>query len=223
RTDQRSREPALLLLRRGFCCRTLFGSLSLLLCRWLCSLRFSFRLGSSFLLRLHFFFRKLGSGEFLAVKGNLGYPHRGKRLPMSGKFLVLLLFLVVENQNFLGSAFVQDFSRDQRALCPRNLSVARRYRQHITKFDLAVLFTALGFQANHIPGCYPILLSTGANDRVHSLISMRPHRGTGLSSNFPQRTSDLSLTIFMLAVSAPSLRQRWPQNWTSTGKLNHFK
>src|SRR5207244_10181091 len=151
------------------------------------------------------------------------YPHRGKRLPMSSNLFVLFLFLVVKNQDLRGSAFVQDFSGDQRALCPRNLSVACRHRQHITKFDFAVLFTALGFQANHIPGCYPILLSTGANDRVHSLISMRPHRGTGLSSNFPQRTSDLySLAIFMLAVSAPSLRQRLPQNRTSTGKLNHF-
>src|SRR5437588_17860 len=136
---------ALLLLRSGLFCRALFGSRSLLLCRWFRSLRFSFRLGSSFLLRLHFLFRKLGSGEFLAVKGNLGYPHRGKRLPMSSNLFVLLLFLVVKNQDLLGSAFVQDFSRDQRALCPRNLSVACRYRQHIAKFDLAVLFTALGF------------------------------------------------------------------------------
>src|SRR6266566_7063461 len=183
---------ALLLLRSALFCRALFGSRSLLLCRRFRSLRFSFRLGS-FLLRLHFFFWELGSGEFLAVKRNLSYSHRGKRLPMSSNLFVLFLFLVVKNQDLLGSAFVQDFSRDQRALCPRNLSVARRYRQHITKFDLAVLFTALGFQANHIPGCYPILLSTGANDRVHSLASMRPHRGAGLSSNFPQRTSDLFL------------------------------
>src|SRR6266567_3960473 len=210
---------ALLLLRSALFCCALLGSGCFLLFRGFCHLRFSFRLSSSFLFRLHFFFRKLGSGEFLTVKSDLGYPHRGKRLPMSRNLLVLLLFLVVKNQDLLGSAFVQDFSRDQRALCPRNLSVARRHSQHITKFDLAVLFTALGFQANHIPGCDPILLSTGANDRVHSLISMRPHRGTGLSSNFPQRTSHLSLAIFMLAVSAPSLRQRLPQNRTSTGKL----
>src|SRR5207302_11228093 len=102
---------ALLLLRSGLFGRALFGS-SLLLCRWFRSLRFSFRLGSSFLLRLHFFFRKLGSGEFLTVKSDLGYPHRGKRLPVSRNLLVLLLFLVVKNQDLLGSAFVQDFSRD---------------------------------------------------------------------------------------------------------------
>src|SRR6267154_610683 len=134
---------ALLLLRSALFCRALFGSRSLLLCRWFRSLRFSFRLGSSFLLRLHFFFRKLGSGEFLTVKSDLGYPHRGKRLPVSGNLLVLLLFLVMENQDFLGSAFGEDFPGYQRALCPRNLSVARRHSQHITKFDFAILFAAL--------------------------------------------------------------------------------
>src|SRR6267154_2297088 len=87
----------LLLFRAALFCSTLFRSRSFLLRRRLRGLGFSDWLrGCFFLPRLGFLLRKLGSGELLSVKSNLGYANGAERLTVSCELLVLLFLLVVE-------------------------------------------------------------------------------------------------------------------------------
>src|SRR5713101_6277982 len=92
---------------------------------------------------------------------------------MSGDLLVLLLALVVEDQNFLAAALVEDFAGHHRSrLWTRNLPLAGRHCQHVRELDLAVCPPSLGFQANHVSGRHSVLLSTSADDRVHTPASV---------------------------------------------------
>src|SRR5579859_7522892 len=101
---------------------------------------------------------------------------------MSLQFFVLLLFLVVEDQDLLGSALTQNFASHKRARTRlRNLAVAARYREHIVELDLAVI-RALRFNAQYVPGRHPILFATGANDRVHNNASMFQGQADTLST-----------------------------------------
>src|SRR5262249_35877742 len=104
---------------------------------------------------------------------------------MSPQLLVLLLALVVKDEYLLPATFAKNFAGHQSVLRSRNLAAAAGNSQHVAKLHSTVL-SALRFQAKHISGRNPILLSTCANDRVHSFASM-PRRGAGLCSNFPQR------------------------------------
>src|SRR5258705_6502006 len=79
-----------------FLCRT-FGRLGL---RFGCVFYFD-RLG---LLWFRFFFREVGSGEFLPAVGDLGNADRRISLAMSAQLLVLLFAFVMEDQNLRGAA-----------------------------------------------------------------------------------------------------------------------
>src|SRR5438445_4103757 len=125
------------------------------------------------LLGLRYFLFQRGGGEGLAVKRNLGDTHRGERLTMSPQALVLLLALVMENQNFLVSAFFHHLADHARfRLRPGDLTLAAGYGQHVAKFDGTVRSSARFFYSNHIAGRHPVLLATGADDRVHTYASI---------------------------------------------------
>src|SRR5437763_14370123 len=166
-----SRDLLLLLLTStALLCHALFRSRRLLLRSRFRRLRLSLRFGGRcFFLWLHFFSRQLGRGKLLSVIGDLRNSHGGKWLPVSGNFFVLFLALVMEDQDFLGST-VADYLTGHKGtrFWTRNLSGAGRNREHVAELYFAILIASLGFQANHISGRHPILLSTGADDRVHS-------------------------------------------------------
>ena len=95
---------------------SLLGS-GLLLGRTLLRLGFCFRrfvFGRLHLLRLGFLLRQLGSLEALTAERDLGDADGGVRLTVSAQFLVLLLALVVEDQDFCAAAFFDDFADDAR-------------------------------------------------------------------------------------------------------------
>src|SRR5580704_779058 len=127
------------------------------------------------LLHLGFLFRKLRRLETLPIECNLGDAHRGERLSMSTQLLVLFLALVMEDENFLGASLLDDLAAHVRAgLRQANLTIAAGNRQHIAELDFAVCI-GLGLQANHISGRHSVLLSTGADDRVHTYASIKTH------------------------------------------------
>src|SRR6266699_2585922 len=102
---------------------------------------------------------------------------------MSGDLLVLLLALVVEDQNFLAAALIEDFAGHQRSrLWTRNLPLAGRHCQHVRELDLAVRPSCLGLQADYISGRHSVLLSTSADDRVHTPASVVVSRPAHLSA-----------------------------------------
>ena len=103
---------------------------------------FGLRLGASAastFFSLGFFLGQLGRRELLPVKRDLGDAHGGESLPMSAQLLVLLLALVVEDQNLRAATLLHDFAGHERIRTGlANLPAARRNRQHVVEFDLAV-------------------------------------------------------------------------------------
>src|SRR5216683_8074930 len=92
---------------------------------------------------------------------------------MSRNLLVLFFALVVKDQNFLAAALVEDFAGHQGSrLWTRNLPLAGRHCQHVLELDLAVRPSYLGLQADYISGRHSVLLSTSADDRVHTPASV---------------------------------------------------
>src|SRR5581483_6636097 len=129
------------------------------------------------LFRLGFSLGKLRSGEALSVERDLGNPHCGERLPVAAQLLVLLLALVVEHEDLIATSLLDNFAyhasfRLRLADLPR----FTRHRQHIAKLHLLVAAVALALDFDHIAGRYPVLLSTRANDGVHTRASVRSIR-----------------------------------------------
>src|SRR5450432_3067546 len=205
RTASAVRNLLLLLFRRCLLRHALF--LSSLLRDRLRGLGFSVRFFSSrrVLLHLHRLLWQLRRSERLSVERDLGDPHRRERLAMSGEFLVLLFLLVVEDQDFLGAVVPEDLPGHQRArLRTHNLSRAGRHRQHVAKLNLAVLVARLSLQAKHVPGRHSVLLSTSADDRVHTPASVVvPGGGTQ-----PRRkeTSQILCLLFSPPRLLPAMR-----------------
>src|SRR5262245_11154723 len=139
-------------------------------------LRYLFLRGSLVGLRLYgygllcfgLFLRKLGSLEGLAIEGDFGDAHRAERLAMTAQLLVLLLALVVEDDDFRPAALFQHFAEHTGfGLRASNLALRARNRQNVVELDLAVGAELL--HPNHVAGRHPVLLTTGADDRVHML------------------------------------------------------
>src|SRR5438067_5254591 len=154
-----------LLLLLGLLGRRLFRCL--LLCRGLCC-TFS-RLGFSCLLRLCFFFRQLGSAEGLPVVSNFRYAHGRKRLAVSAQLLVLLLALVVEHQNFIGTALLKDLPANAGSrLRLGDLTIFALDRTYFIESNVSVGAVADFLHPDHVPGSDSILFTTGADHRVHT-------------------------------------------------------
>src|SRR5581483_2757614 len=157
-----------------FLCRCLFR---LLLCRFLrgCALGLRHSRSLGYLPGFRLLPRKLGRAEGLAVEGDLGYPHGCKRLPVPTKFLVLLLALVMEDQNFVVPAFFDHLAADASfRLRLSDLPVAARHGQHVVETYVPVSAVSNLLYPDHIPRRDSILLTTGADHRVHTHSSMKP-------------------------------------------------
>src|ERR1700722_2391294 len=110
------------------------------------------------------------SGKFLSVEGDFGYAHGGIVLTMSAQFFVLLFAFVVKDKDFLLAALFDHIAGHKGSgLWLADLAIAGRKRQHIAKLHLTVAASGLALHPNHIARRHPVLLPTGADDRVHAL------------------------------------------------------
>jgi hypothetical protein len=95
---------------------------------------------------------------------------------MSAQLLVLLLALVVEDEDLIGSAFSHNLAAHS---CFRlwfaDLSVATRERENFIETNFAVGAVADLLHPDHVSGCDSILFTTGADHRVHTHSSLKPH------------------------------------------------
>src|SRR5215471_10069177 len=157
----------LLLLRRFLCSLLLRGGF--LVCLRLClGLLFGGRLH---LFRLRFLLRKIGSLKTLPAERDLGDTDRSKRLPMSPKLLVLLLPFVVEDDDLRAAAFAQDLTDNTRVGLIADLPFFPGDGDH-GELHLPVSAVDL-FHSNHIARRHPVLLPTGADNRVHTSASVK--------------------------------------------------
>src|SRR5205807_491939 len=158
------------LLPRSFLWRSLLLGMSL------GSLNFDFvlvlfRCG---LLHLRLLLFQLRGLKALPVKSNLRDAHSAEGLPVPAQLLILLLAFVVENQNLRSAAFFHEFADDPRSrLRLRNLSFATRHSQYLGELHLAISARGQLLHSNHIPGRHPVLLSTSADNRVHTFASVK--------------------------------------------------
>src|SRR5580700_7408856 len=135
-------------------------------CRWC----FGLSLSRFHLLRLRFLLGQFRSLEALPAKSDLSNAHRGVRLTVSAQLLVLLLALVVEHQDLRAAALFDNLA--DHAPVPLLAHLAFVEYGDNRKFHQAV---SAGFQflySNYISGRHPVLLSTGADNRVHTSASV---------------------------------------------------
>src|SRR5215469_2518440 len=123
--------------------------------------------------RLRLFPGQFGSGKFLAVEGDLGDTHRGESLAVSAQLLVLLFALVVEHEDLGAAALLDHFAHY--ACFPRlcALPFAAGNGKHIVELHGTFGARALSLDSNYVAGRNPVLLATGADDRVHSSASVK--------------------------------------------------
>src|SRR4051812_7435915 len=161
------------LLRSGFllCLRLRV----VLLCRSFC-----------YLLRLRFFLRQVRSLEALSAESDLRNADGRKCLPVSAKLLVLLFAFVVENQDFCAAAFSYHLANDARVRLVPDLSFFAGNR-HYWKLNLTVGPVQF-LDSNHIAGRHPVLLSTGADNRVHTSASVKCRVKPALNGTSENRT-----------------------------------
>src|SRR5579872_2520825 len=141
-----------LLFRRrllGLCCRLVFFGRCL------------------HLLRLGFFLRQIGSFEALSAKGDLGNAHGREVLPVPAQLLVLLLALVMEDQDLRAAAFFNDLADHARTRSIVDLAFFARNCEH-GKLHQAIGAGARLLHSNYVAGRHPVLLATGADNRVHT-------------------------------------------------------
>src|SRR5579864_4096551 len=124
------------------------------------------------LLRLRFLLGQLGSLEALAVKSDLRDANRRICLAMAAEFLVLLLALVVEYEDLRTPAFLHDFTNYAGVRLQADLAFFAGNRHH-GELHLPVGAGAKFFHSNYISGRHPVLLSTGADDRIHTSASVK--------------------------------------------------
>src|ERR1700756_4916305 len=197
-----------------------------------------FRFLRPHLLRLRFLFGPCGSLETLPVKGDLRDAHRGIGLPVSPEFLVLLFAFVVEDQNLRAAAFFHDLADHARIRLQADFAFFAGNRHH-GELHQSIGAGARFLHSNYIAGRHPVLLSTGADNRVHTYASVKcreiqPVNGTretepsnGTSNETQGAHGRNGLAEFLCLLCFPPRRLsspgRRPQNGSaSTGKLNHF-
>src|SRR5271165_260626 len=144
------------------------------------------------LLHFLFFLRQLRSLERLPVKSDLGDAHCREILPVPAQFLVLLLALVVEDEDFLAPALIDHFARHVRSR-PRHHHAPglSRHRYYVRELHPAVCAAHL-LDPDDISRRYLILLATRADHRVHRTSSKKNHVGTAA----PGRPARHRLALF---------------------------
>jgi hypothetical protein len=86
--------------------------------------------------------------------------------------LVLLLALVMENQNLCAPAFFHDCADHARVRLISDLTFFSGHCDH-GELHLTVRAGADLLYSNYIAGRHPVLLSTGADNRVHTSASVK--------------------------------------------------
>src|ERR1039458_10288852 len=102
-----------------------------------------------------------------AVHVDAGDLHGGEGLTMSIQLLVLFLAFEVEDEHLVAAAVFHDLAGDKSLRRLAQFACGRADGQHFLELD--VVAAALGqlLDLNHVPGCDAILLSPGADHRVH--------------------------------------------------------
>jgi len=130
------------------------------------------------LLYLCFFLWQIRRSELLSVERDLCNAHRGEGLSVAAQLLVLLFALVVEDQDFFGASLAHNLAGDMRVgLGAGDLALLTGNCQHVAEINLSVGSAGQSLHANYIAGRHPVLLASGANNRVHSCASMQFHAG----------------------------------------------
>src|SRR5271167_2761990 len=118
----------------------------------------------------------------LSIHANTGDLHRGVVLPMSLPLLVLLLALVVEHQHLVAAVMLHHFAGYERRRGLGNLARSRTHSQHIVKLHVFAAGLRQLLDLDYVSGCDAILLSPGADHRVHgnllNFILLRKRNGT---------------------------------------------
>src|SRR5438552_3878678 len=92
---------------------------------------------------------------------------------MSAQTFVLLFALVMEDQDLIVAAFLNhlaDYARLR--LRPGDFTLGTRDCQYIAELQLPISASARFFHSNYVTGGHPVLLPTGADDRVHTYASI---------------------------------------------------
>src|SRR5207248_7304220 len=111
--------------------------------------------------------RQVRRGEALPVEADLADAYRRERLAMPAQLLVLLLALVMEDQDLVAPALFHDGADHTRpGFRTANLAFAAADRQHVAKLNHA-FFSRRALDANYVSKRNTILLSAGADHRVH--------------------------------------------------------
>src|SRR5580698_1281271 len=110
--------------------------------------------------------------EALAADEDLVDLDFNEALAMALQLLVLLLALVVEHEDLVATAFADDLGQHLRAAqLLLKLTLFAADSNNVGELERAVFVGAL-LNPDGIAGGYTVLLTTGANDCVHSL---KPH------------------------------------------------
>src|SRR6185437_10338670 len=112
--------------------------------------------------------REIRSFVTLAIKGNLGDPDSGKRLAMSVNLLVLLFALEVEDQDLIGLAAFHHLPTDDCTGSRTNGAFLARDGQNVIEFNHIAISGGQLLNFHYVAGCDAVLLSSGANYRVHN-------------------------------------------------------
>ena len=93
---------------------------------------------------------------------------------MSAQLLVLLLALVVENQNLRAASLFHQLADHSRSrLRFADLAFSARHRQYFGELHLAIGARSQLLHSNHVSGRHPVLLASGADNRVHTSASVK--------------------------------------------------
>src|SRR6516225_6313235 len=103
----------------------------------------------------------------LSVHADAGDLHRGVVLAMSLQFLVLLLALVVEHQHLVAAPLLHHLADYERSSRLGDLAFGGAHGEHIVELDVLAARLRQLLNLNYVSGCDAILLSPGANYRVH--------------------------------------------------------
>src|SRR5215469_9193395 len=118
-------------------------------------------------LGLRFLLRKFRGFKALSAKRDLPDAHGRVRLPMPAQLLVLFLALVVEDQDLCAAPFFHHFAHHARVRLIADLPFFARHGHH-GEFHLTVAAGPHFLHPDHIARRHPVLLPTGADNRVHT-------------------------------------------------------
>src|SRR5579859_804670 len=98
---------------------------------------------------------------------------------MTVNLLVLLLALEVEDQDLVGASGLHHLSADHGACARADGAFLAGNRQNVIELDGVAIAGRELLNFDHVSGRNPILLSSGANDRVHNSLHLRSSPLTG--------------------------------------------